>query len=459
MRHRITSASGESKMVPESQNSGPTDEELIRWVRASGESDFVDAKGPMTWDGADASASLAKDLAAFANSRDGGVIVIGKSEASAGKFSYDGMAPEQAASFDTTKISQWVNSRFSPPVRLTCYQAEVNARRFIVIVVQEFDDVPSLCIKSFQETGNTKNHLLREGTIYVRNQNAESTPIRSVDELRVVIGLATRKKGDELMAHFAAMLKGRSLVNVGPVPDPFEPEIQQVKDELKLNEENGGWWMSFHPNHNVGNRWTSPEELEQSIDKHAIRIYDEFPAHRRGTFRMGWGIANDLYGETWALTTSGLFCFWKGFRENHETAEQTGWRGGEAAEQPIPPGEWIEYTWAISTVVDFYMFLARFVDVYGVGQDIRVSLKVGPLAERKLAVLSHHVVTIGYGAPEPCRAPFFLLDQTLDAETLRTGWKDICAAALKRFIDLFPNAGISLETIHKQMDRYITRQL
>lgn len=156
-------------MDPAPQNSGPTTEELARWVRTSGESDFVDAKGPMLWDGADTSASLAKDIASFANSRDGGVIVIGKSEAGDGSFSYDGLSPEQAASFDTTKVGQWVNARFAPPVRLSCHQAELDGRKFVVIIIQEFDDVPSLCVKSFQETGNPKNHLLREGTIIVRN--------------------------------------------------------------------------------------------------------------------------------------------------------------------------------------------------------------------------------------------------------------------------------------------------
>lgn len=90
----------------ESQKSGPASNELTRWVQTSGESDFVDAKCPMIWDGADSSASLAKDIASFANSRDGGVIVIGKSEASDGSFSYDGLMSDQAASFDTTKVGQ-----------------------------------------------------------------------------------------------------------------------------------------------------------------------------------------------------------------------------------------------------------------------------------------------------------------------------------------------------------------
>ncbi len=131
----------------------PSSEDLARWIELSGESEFVDAKAPITWDGADASACLAKDIAAFANSRDGGVIVIGKSENGDGSFSLVGISAEQASAFDTTKIGQWVNARFSQPIRQTCHQAEYDGRRFVLIVVEEFNDIPSLYIKSFQATG------------------------------------------------------------------------------------------------------------------------------------------------------------------------------------------------------------------------------------------------------------------------------------------------------------------
>lgn len=444
-------------MSLEPQNLGPSSDELARWIQTSGESEFVDAKGPMAWDGADASASLAKDIASFANSRDGGVIVIGKGETDAGCFSYEGLSPEQAATFDTTKVGQWVNARFSPPIRLTCYTTEFNTRTFIVIVIQEFDDIPSLCIKSFQETANPKNFIIREGTIYVRNQNAESKPIKTADELRAVIGLATRKKGDELIAHFSAMLKGRSLASLGPAPDPFEQEIEQVRSDLKLKDENGGWWMTFRPAQHIGNRWATSEELERLIATHAIRIYDEFPGHRKGTFPMAWGIANDLYGETWALTKTGLFCFWMDFRENEITAERTGYRGGDEAERPIPPGEWVEYTWAIRTVVEFFIFQSRFISVFDPGQDICINIKVGPLNGRKLVSLRWEI-TMGYGAPEPCRAPYFTCDRTVQAETLRTSWEQTCAEVLKQFVELFPNHRISQETLLKWVEKYKTRR-
>ena len=207
------------------------------------------------------------------------------------------------------------------------------------------------------------------------------------------------------------MLKGRSLASLGPDPDPYEQEKQQVQSDLKLTAQKGGWWMSFRPARYTGNRWSSLEELERLIASHSVHIHDEFPGQPAGArFGLGWGIANDLYGETWAMTKSGLFCFSKEFEEDGMTAaERTGYRGGDDAKQPIPPGEWVEYTWATRTVVDFFLFQSRFVGEYGPGEEIHVNLKVGPLAGRRReaggAQSGHHARDTG--ATEPCRAPSF----------------------------------------------------
>ena len=186
-------------------------EELVRIVRMEGENGDIDAKAPVSWDGADQSAGLAKDIAAFANSRNGGYVVIGKKENESGGFDPIGVSEEQAATFDTTKVAQWVNSRFSPQIRLTCYPPqEVDGKLFVVIEVLEFDDVPIMCMKSFP--GPKKgDHLLKEKTIYVRNANAASAPLATVDEMRTLVGLATKKRRNEMLAFWDAMLRGRPL--------------------------------------------------------------------------------------------------------------------------------------------------------------------------------------------------------------------------------------------------------
>lgn len=437
----------------DSASFGPSAEELVRLIKLSGESEFVDAKGPIKWDGCDASASLAKDIAAFANSRDGGILVIGKTEREDGKFELVGVSPQQAASFDTTVVGQWINSRFSPPIHFVCYLAEYQNLTFVVIVIQEFDDIPSICTKSFQSSTDHKKHLLREGAIYIRNQNAESKPLVNADELRSLVGLATKKRSKELLAHFDAMLQGRSLATLGRTQDLFADEIEQVQTDLKFDLSKGGWWMAFHPQQHNGELWASQEELEQLISSHSVRVYDEYPGHTKGTFPMAWGIANDFYGETWALTKSGLFCFWKEFRENSETAERTGYRGGDGSKNAIPPGEWIEYTWSIRTMVEYFLFLSRFVESFKPGEEICLNIEAGPLVGRKLVALSFDVA-IGYGEPEPCRAPQFTFGKSLTTERLQAAWEPTCVEAINQFVKLFPNHRISIDTLPKWVERF-----
>src|SRR5437867_3600033 len=99
-------------------------DELIRFIEAAGEAVNIDAKGPMEWNGGEASAGLTKDILALANSRDGGVIVVGKEEPQPGKFVPTGLSEQQANSFETTKVATWVNNHCSPPINLVCYRQE-----------------------------------------------------------------------------------------------------------------------------------------------------------------------------------------------------------------------------------------------------------------------------------------------------------------------------------------------
>jgi len=236
-------------------------EELIRLVRTAGENRGIDAKGPVSWDSAEESARLAKDIAAFANSRDGGILVIGKKEDKPGQFTPVGVTEEQAATFDTTKVAQWVNNRFSPPIQLVCYRTEIDGRLFIVIEVAEFDDVPALCVKSFQ-CPKTNDHLLREKTIYVRNSNVASAPVGTAEELRTLVGLATKKRGDQLLELFDAMLHGRHLLPPPTDEKHFEDELAQVTAALeptKAAEGRGTWFFTFHPTRFNPARWSDIE--------------------------------------------------------------------------------------------------------------------------------------------------------------------------------------------------------
>src|SRR5260370_3988448 len=173
-------------------------DELIRFIEAAGESSNIDAKGPMEWDGGEASAGLTKDILALANSRDGGVIVVGKEESQPGKFVLAGLNEAQASTFETTKVATWVNNHCQPPVSLVCNRQEHQGRLFVVVAVTEFHDVPVICTKQFELPGKPAKVLLRKGTLYVRTANAESAPLSTVEAMRGLIRRASTQRADQM---------------------------------------------------------------------------------------------------------------------------------------------------------------------------------------------------------------------------------------------------------------------
>ena len=435
----------------------PAAEHLIRWIECSGESDNIDAKGPMTWDGGEQSASLAKDIVAFSNSTDGGVIVIGKKETSPGTFEFTGLTEDQASSFETTEVAKWVNNRFSPPIALACHRQEREGKVFIVITIQEFGDIPAFCVKSFQRSDNPKDHILREGTIYVRNQNAESKPVGTVDEWRALIGLATKKRGDEFLSMFNAMLKGKPLREQPSDEEQFEQELSRVWDDLGLNQPEkkakGAFWMSFSPGTYNPKRWPELELLEELIRKHSIRVYHSFPANQSGNHAMGWGIANDHHRETWAIAYSGLFAFHREFYENDEVG-----KGPYVGDEDTPAGQWIAYQWSMSALIEFFMFMARFADAYEPGESIRYELVVGSLQGRKLLSVSPQV-RVSCGESQPCRVKEYRYSERIVVEELRASWEDHCAKAMKAFYQLFPSEQwISVKTLREWVERFKERR-
>ena len=285
----------------------------------------------------------------------------------------------------------------------------------------------------------------------------------SVDEWRALIGLATKKRGNELVTIFDAMLKGRPLLEQPSDEDKLQKELQQVWDDLGINPTNtrnnqGAWRLSFHPGSYNPERWNETEALEEVIRNHSIRIYDHFPPYQQGTHPREWGIANDFYGEVWALTKSGIFVFWNEFRENTEICQDPHYRGGEEARKPIPAGEWIDFRWSMRILIEFFIFMSRFVEVYEPGETVSYEISAGPLTNRKLAAAYNPWIVMGFGNPMPCRAKEYRCKASVTVEEMRTNWENHCSTVMKKFFGLFPDhQQISLDTLKQWIEKYKSR--
>lgn len=448
-----------------------SDDFLRRIVTDTGENGNVDAKGPMAFDGVAEKAGLAKDIAAFANSNSGGWLVIGKSQTESGEFALGNLSEEQAASFETTKVAQWVNNHFAPEIQLECRPVRHEGRLFIVIQINEFDDVPVICTKHCDDPANPKKHLLDVGCIYIRGSNAESKLLQTQDEFRRLIGTATKKRRDDIIQHLDAMLKGQPPVDKTTDQDRFNDEIEVIRSDLrsKMNySDDSGWEILFHPTVYQKERWDEIGKVEQFVLTHSINIPERFPDQRTGTFATPWGIANPTYWETWAFSKSGMFYFNKPFEEDQANTRdriRTYVKGNVRQTNELRVRDFLEqmntFRWAdldknMDTIMKTFAFMRRFAEVLDQGETVHYRYGVRDLRTRYLFSFDQRRQMYLY--PEyhdPCQAPSPLVIETVvTVEDIIANWQTYCVDIMFRFLELFPGIPASRDGLMGWVKRY-----
>jgi hypothetical protein len=165
------------------------------------ESKDLDYKGPGEWDEGEKKAccELVKDVLGMANTK-GGFVVIGVSEGPGG-FSWDGLTPEQARTWDTTRFNRFLQNYSDPPINALLRKVSYESKAFVIIEVPQFSDTPHICQKEFRG-------VLTARTLYVRTDNNETAPIRSSADFRAVVEQATRNRSDALLTAVRSILVG-----------------------------------------------------------------------------------------------------------------------------------------------------------------------------------------------------------------------------------------------------------
>ena len=161
------------------------------YIQHGKEERYLEYKGSMIWKSDDTKIKIAKAMMAMSNLRNGGIIVVGMKEIQRGVWEPDVMTDEQIASFTQDDIAQWVNDYAVPAIQFTVELFLLNASKFIIVRVREFDSAPTICRKSKTKGGI---QVLKSGAIYYRsNSKNESAPISSDEDMRELIALAVSK--------------------------------------------------------------------------------------------------------------------------------------------------------------------------------------------------------------------------------------------------------------------------
>jgi hypothetical protein len=209
----------------------------------------LDYKQSMNWSSAstEEKCQLVKDILAMMNTQDGGQIVVGVED---NIYNLLGVSDDDAASFDTTKVNDFVHKYTDPPASCDVQKPTYDRKSFIVIDVPEFKDVPIIC--KGDANSSTNKPILKRGGLYIRTDKAISELVSSAEEMRELLGRALLKRGDQLLRTIQGLISGRPTASPSEL-ESYRPELEAAEAFLsgalpKDLLQGGHWELMSMPN-------------------------------------------------------------------------------------------------------------------------------------------------------------------------------------------------------------------
>ena len=181
----------------------------------------------MAWDEKDRKAccEIVKDCLAMANT-EGGYLVIGVRETSSVP-SIDGLSREQADSWETTRLNNFINNYADPPINTTMKNTLINGRFVAVIAIPRFTEVPHVCKRDYP-------NVLSAPTFYVRTDANASEPLRTSADAHALIEHAVRQRADQLLSSIHLVLKSGLATKSVDAEEQYKDQIEGAK--IRLHE-------------------------------------------------------------------------------------------------------------------------------------------------------------------------------------------------------------------------------
>lgn len=197
-----------------------TDQEFAEILALAYERRGIEFKGPGSLKDKRLRAKVVRAMLGMTNRRDGGLVVIGVEDAG-GKLKPVGLSVNDLSTWKYDDVADAVGVYADPSVS---FELEIRAHqglKFVVLEVREFEDVPVLCKRSFED-------VLRQGACYVRSRRKpETSEIPTQEDMRDLLELATEKK----LRGFAKLARaaGQALGGVSVPSDEalFEEQLKR----------------------------------------------------------------------------------------------------------------------------------------------------------------------------------------------------------------------------------------
>jgi predicted HTH transcriptional regulator len=135
-------------------------------------------------------ALLTRAIAAHANTRDGGNIVVGM-EKNGESYERVGILVNHLATLKVDELRDYIRAHLTPTPNFTVDVGTFESKSFAIFSVSPFDLYPSVCIKGYRDEG-AKRNTLTQGAFYVRaRRKPESVAVENLEDLEDLIDTAT----------------------------------------------------------------------------------------------------------------------------------------------------------------------------------------------------------------------------------------------------------------------------
>lgn len=195
-----------------------TEERFVEIVRYNKEQSGVEFKCAGSMDDKPFVATVVRAILGMSNRSGGGLVIVGIGDDHINIWP-TGIPADQLQTWRFDRLADIVAVYADPTARFEMQVLDYDSKRFVILEVAEFDDVPVLCRRSYGDT-------LHEGTLYVRSRRKpETVSVRSVQDLRDVIELALKN-------HLARYLRLSSAAGITLASKPTDDDLfaQQIKE-------------------------------------------------------------------------------------------------------------------------------------------------------------------------------------------------------------------------------------
>jgi predicted HTH transcriptional regulator len=188
-----------------------TADEIVTALKGGYESRRLEVKGPGGFADSHLVAKVARAMLSMANMRDGGHVIIGIDDTDVASLQ-PGMPPDVLSTWTFDALSAKLATYADPPLRFELASVELPPKTTVLVIeVMEFQDLPHLCAKSYDDIRGKP--VLRQGALYVRpRKKAETSEVATSVEMREILDLASEKRLRDLLGTVAR--SGGAIVSV-----------------------------------------------------------------------------------------------------------------------------------------------------------------------------------------------------------------------------------------------------